>query len=157
VTAEFERLAYEAALRSLDKQEAYVEELRARTGVLLAASSLAASFLGQQAFQSHGPRALAIAALLAFFVSVAANVFILLSKQGLVFAQKGVRLYESLFAVHEDMAEVYRRLTYQLDRFWGANDAKIQWLARAFTLAAAALVVEMLTLATVLGGNLLSS
>jgi hypothetical protein len=49
MAGEFEKLAYEAALRGLDKQEGLIEELRTRTGVLLAASSLAASFLGQQA------------------------------------------------------------------------------------------------------------
>jgi hypothetical protein len=35
-------LAYEASLRRLDKQEQLLEELRARTGLLLAAASLAA-------------------------------------------------------------------------------------------------------------------
>jgi hypothetical protein len=40
------RLAYEASLRSLDKQEELLGELRSRTGLLLAASSVAASFLG---------------------------------------------------------------------------------------------------------------
>src|SRR5437870_1509368 len=45
MAAEFERLAYETALRGLDKQEELLRELRSRTGVLLAAASLAASFL----------------------------------------------------------------------------------------------------------------
>jgi hypothetical protein len=49
MAGEFEKLAYEAALRGLDKQENLLEELRTRTGVLLAASSLAASFLGPYA------------------------------------------------------------------------------------------------------------
>jgi hypothetical protein len=65
MAGEFEKLAYEAALRGLDKQEGLLEELRTRTGVLLAASSLAASFLGQQAFQNPSPRGLAITALVA--------------------------------------------------------------------------------------------
>jgi hypothetical protein len=73
VAGEFEKLAYEAALRGLDKQEGLLEELRTRTGVLLAASSLAASFLGQQAFQNPNPRGLAITALVAFVASIAAS------------------------------------------------------------------------------------
>ena len=40
-----EEIAYDAALRALDKQEALVAELRARSGVLLGASSIAASLL----------------------------------------------------------------------------------------------------------------
>lgn len=87
MAGEFERLAYEAALRGLDKQEGLLEELRTRTGVLLAASSLAASFLGQQTFQSPSPRGMAIVALVAFVVSIAASVFILLPKKNLIFAE----------------------------------------------------------------------
>lgn len=67
---EFERLAYEAALRGLDNQERLLEELRARTGVLLAAASIAASFLGQEAFQAPEQRVLVWAALIAFVTSI---------------------------------------------------------------------------------------
>ncbi len=134
-----------------------MEELRARAGVLLAVSSLGASLLGQQALQSPGPRELGIIALLAFTISIAADVFILLPKRNLVFMQKAPVLYEELFAHREDMSEVYRRLTYALDRFWRASDAKIQRLRRAFTIAALALVIEILALAGLLGGNILSS
>jgi len=154
MAGEFERLAYEAALRGLDKQEGLIEELRTRTGVLLAASSLAASFLGQQAFQSPSPRGLAITALVAFVVSIATCVFILLPKKNLIFAEAGAGLYEGLYAVRDDMPEVYRRLAYDLDRFWESNDGKIRRLTRAYTVAATALVVEVLSLAALLGDNI---
>jgi hypothetical protein len=154
VAGDFERLAYEAALRSLDKQEAYVEELRVRTGVLLAASSLAASFLGQQAFQGSNPRGVVLVALLAFVTSISTDVYILLPKQDLVFAEKGVSLYEGLFAVRGDLPEAYRRLTYELDRFWRSNDEKIQQLIRAFVVAATALIVEILALVVLLWDTL---
>ena len=152
---EFEKLADESALRGLDKQERYLEELRARTGVLLAASSLAASFLGQQAFRYPSPRGLVIVALLAFVVSIGAGVFILLPKKNLIFTQAGGGLYAGLVSLREDMPEVYRRLAYDLDRFWDSNDKRIQWLIRAFSLGAAALVIEILTLAILLGDNII--
>ena len=63
---ELERIAYEAALRSLDKQETLLNELRARTGLILAAASVAASFLGR----SGSSRVLATAAVGAFAVVV---------------------------------------------------------------------------------------
>jgi hypothetical protein len=154
MAGEFERLAYEAALRGLDKQENLLEELRTRTGVLLAASSLAASFLGQQAFKNPSPQGLAIAALAAFVISIAACVFILLPKKNLIFAETGAGLYEGLYAVREDMPEVYRRLAYDLDRFWESNDEKIRWITRAYTVAAGALVIEILSLAALLGDNI---
>jgi len=155
MAGDFERLAYEASLRGLDKQEGYLEELRARTGVLLAASSLAASFLGPQAFSHPEPRGLVATALLAFVASIGAGVFILVPKKDLIFAQAGVGLYEGLFALRDDMPEVYRRLAYDLGRFWESNDEKIQRLVRAFTLSAGALVVEVLALAGLLGDTIL--
>ncbi len=155
MAAEFEKLAYEAAQRGLDKQEGLLEELRSRTGVLLAASSLAASFLGQQAFRHPHPRGFAIAALVAFVISITASVFILLPKKNLVFAAVGSRLYEGLYALRDDLPEVYRRLAYDMDRFWESNDKTIRWLTRAFRLAAGALVLEILALAALLGDNIL--
>jgi hypothetical protein len=154
VAGEFEKLAYETALRGLDKQEKLLEELRTRTGILLAASSLAASFFGQQAFKDPSPRGLAIAALVALIASIAASLFILLPKRNLIFAEAGAGLYEGLYAFRDDMPEVYRRLAYDLDRFWDSNDRKITWLFRAFTVAASALVLEILSLAALLGDTI---
>jgi hypothetical protein len=70
VDNEFERLAYDASLRSLDKQEQLLNELRARTGLLLAASSLAASFLGRPAVDDDA-FSLGVLALVAFALSAA--------------------------------------------------------------------------------------
>lgn len=151
---EFERLAYEAALRSLDKQERVLEELRARTGVLLGASSLAAAFLGQAAFGDPEPLVLAVVALAAFVVSILTSVYILIPKKNLIFAEVGSGLYEGLYAFRDDIGEVYRRLAYQLDRFWDSNDTTIVRLSRAYGIAALALVVEILSLAAILSGNI---
>lgn len=155
MAAEFENLAYEAALRSLDKQEGLLEELRARTGVLLAASSLAASFLGQQAFRHPHPGELVIAALAAFVVSIGTSVYILMPKENLIFSESGSGLYEGLYEVRADMAEVYRRLAYDLDRFWDLNNGTIIRLTLAYKVAAGALVVEILSLAALLGDTIL--
>jgi len=97
---------------------------------------------------------MAITALVAFVVSIAACVFILLPKKNLIFAEAGAGLYEGLYAVRDDMPEVYRRLAYDLDRFWESNDGKIRRLTRAYTVAATALVVEILSLAALLGDNI---
>jgi hypothetical protein len=43
-------IAYESAVRALDKQERVLEQLRARTGIVLGASSVAASLLGRFAY-----------------------------------------------------------------------------------------------------------
>jgi hypothetical protein len=56
--------------------------------------------------------------------------------------------------VRDDLAEVYRRLAYQLDRFWDANDRTVAKLIGAYKVAAAALALEILALAAVLTGNI---
>ena len=151
----FERLAYEAAQRALDKQERLVDELRSRTGLLLAAASLAASFLGREAFAGDPKDGLAIVALATFLVAVGASVYVLVPKTGkFVFALVGAGLYEGLYSVKEDLAEVYRRLAYDLDRFWDENDAELQKLFRAFRLAALALSVEIVVLIAMVSDNL---
>jgi hypothetical protein len=152
---EYERLAYEAAQRALDKQERLLEELRSRTGVLLAAAALGASFLGREAFAGDPKRGLAIGALAALLVAIAASVYILVPKANkFVFAVVGAGLYEGLYAIREDLAEVYRRLAYDLDRFWDGNDNEMQKLFAAFRLAALALVVELLLLVAMVGDTL---
>lgn len=154
MAGDFEKLAYQEAVRGLDKQEGLLEALRARTGMLLAASSIATSFLGPQAFRDPNPKALAVAALIAFALSLGATAFVLLPNGGLVFATAGYEVYEELYAVRKDMAEVYRHLTYDLQGFWEANEEGMLWLSRAFTLATGALVVEILSLVILLGANL---
>lgn len=151
---DFERLAFEAALRALDKQERVLEELRARTGVLVGASSLAAAFLGQSAFGDPEPVVLAVLALVAFVISILTSVYILIPKKNLIFAEVGSGLYEGLYAVRDDMGEVYRRLAYQLDRFWESNDETIVRLSRAYGTAALALIIEILSLAAILSGTI---
>lgn len=143
---EFERLAYESAVRALDKQEALLEELRGRTGILLAASALAASFLGESAFRDASGW-LAAVALLAFVVSIAASVFVLVPRSNqFVFAISGPDVYVELFEFREDLGEVYRRLAYDLGRFWGANDDRLTPLFNAYRVGAASLVLEILAL-----------
>lgn len=155
MAAEFEKLAYEAALRGLDKQEGLLEEMRSRAGILLAASSVAASFLGQRAYLSPSVSSLVFTALAAFVISIGASVFVLLPKKNLVFAPAGADVYASFYAAREDLAEVYRRLAYDLDRFWDSNDLEISRAAKASTIAAGALVIETLSLAALLGDTFL--
>lgn len=155
--SDYERLAYEAALRGLDKQEELLRELRARTGILLAASSLAASFLGREALDQVDSLALAIvatAALVAFAVSIGGSIYILLPKRDLYFSPSGSVLYEQLYEVRDDLAEVYRRLAYELDRGWDRNEQKLDRLFAAFRIAAIALATEIVLLITLVSGTL---
>jgi hypothetical protein len=98
---------------------------------------------------------LAAAALAAFVVSLGASLFVLLPKSGLIFAAGGRGIFEGFYAIRQDMADVYRHLVYELQAYWESNDREMLWLSRAFTVAAAALVAEVLSLGSLLAGRLL--
>ncbi len=76
-------------------------------------------------------------------------------KENLFFSEAGAGLYEGLYDVRSDIAEVYRRLAYELDRFWDSNDKTVVKLSHTYRFAAGALVVEILSLAVLLGDNIL--
>jgi hypothetical protein len=149
-----EHRAYETALRSLDVQERSLTELRSRTGTMLAASSLTASFLGavtvQQTKHLHTVEVLAIVALA---VSLILSVYVLLPKSGFVFSLNAVSLYEDLYEI-EDEAEVDRRLAYWLEGYWKANQKKVELLSTLFFVAAIALLMQLLFWTWALAGTL---
>jgi hypothetical protein len=142
-------------IRTLEVQERSVDQLRARTGMLLAASSLSASFLGAQTIQHEsGLGALSAIALVLLIVSVGLCVYLLLGKQGFVFSISGREIYESLFAFQDDAEETRRRLVYWIEAFWTANQAKIENLSRYFLVASIALVLQLIFWAFALASNI---
>ncbi len=148
-------LAYEAAIRALDLQERALEQLRARTGTLLAASSLTASFLGAISIQhSAGFGALDALALLAMVTSISLCVYVLLPKSGFVFSLSAPAMYEELFEFREDEQEIRRRLIYWLEGYWQDNQAKIDILGRYYLAAAVALIFQLILWSWALGATI---
>jgi hypothetical protein len=138
------QLSYQAGTRALDLQERGVEQLRARTGTLLAASSLTASFLGAQAIQyANGLGILGVLALISLASSIGLCVYVLLPKRGFVFSLKAPTVYENLFPYEDDDDEVHRRLIYWLEEFWKTNQDKIDSLGRYFLGASIALILQL--------------
>lgn len=136
-------LSYDAAVRALDLQERSVEQLRARTGTLLAASSLTASFLGAQTIQhTGGLQALGSLALISLAASIVLCIYVLLPKRELVFSVNAARMYETLFEIGEE-EEVRRRLIYWLEEYRQANEDEIEDLGRYFFGAAVALTLQL--------------
>jgi hypothetical protein len=75
-------------------------------------------------------------------------------KKDLVFSLIGSRVYEELYEFKDDLSEVYRRLTYDLDRFWTSNDRVLKRTFVVFRVATWALVAEALLLLGTVGGIL---
>jgi len=149
------QIAYDSAVRALDLQERGIEQLRARTGTLLAASSLTASFLGALAIQHSATfGALDALGLIAMVSSITLCVYVLLPKKGFVFSLSGPGVYEELFEFREDMAEIHRRLIYWLEDYWEANQAKVDILGRFYLAAAVGLLIQLILWASALGATL---
>jgi hypothetical protein len=108
--ASLEQATYELALRALAQPEQALTEIRARTGTLLTASSLIASFLGAEAIARNGLNVWIVLALVAFGVSVVLSIYVLLPKEGLIFALDAPETYEALYDVRDDEEEFARTL-----------------------------------------------
>jgi hypothetical protein len=141
--ARLEQEAHRIAAHALGQQEQALTELRTRTGTLLTAASLIASFLGGQALRHEGLSAWIVLALVAFGLSVVLCIYVLLPKDGLIFAVDAPQAYEALYGVREDDDEIDRRLAYWLQSFRESNHPTVQRLTKAFELAGFALLAEI--------------
>jgi hypothetical protein len=137
-----ERIAYEIAVRALAQQEGSLDDLRGRAGTLLAASSIVTSFLGGRALDTSGLDGWTTAALSVFAATVAASIYVLWPRADLIFAVNGPRAYEVLYG--QGTAEIHRTLAYWIQGFRNQNQDAIIWLNRAYSLGAAAVVLDVI-------------
>lgn len=137
-----QKLAFELSLRLLDQQEATLNELRARTGTLLAGSSLIASFLGARALDRAGFGIVTGAAIVAFIFSIATSAYVLLPKQNLIFGVRGSELFEEEFGEPGGLSETHRRLAYWLESFRDDNQPTVDRLFFWFRMSVGALLFE---------------
>lgn len=120
-----------------------MNELRARTGTLLAASSIVASFLGGRASDEE-TGVFTVLALVAFVGSVAASIYVLAPKDGLIFALRGSALFEAEQDDPGGLPETHRRLAYWLESFYDENHKTIRWMFRAYWAATIAVLGQVL-------------
>jgi hypothetical protein len=123
-----DRLAFESR-PGRERQERSLDELRARTGTLLAASSLAASFLGARAADA-GSGLLTVLALAAFVASIVFSAFVLIPREELVFSLRGTALLAAERGDPGGIEETYRRLTHWTERFLDSNQPLIDRRSR---------------------------
>jgi hypothetical protein len=112
--ARLEEITYEAGRHALADQEALVSGIRQRTGTLLAAHALVASFLGATVIRAHGVDGFGWIALGALVLGLA-GAAVLLAPWSLKFSI--------------DARELYNQLSPQAQA--EANDEELSWLAEA--------------------------
>jgi hypothetical protein len=143
-TSALAQLSYELSLRTLSQQESTLNELRARTGTLIAAASLVTSFLGGAAIARHGLDVWSVLALIAFVASVTLATWVLLPEGNLIFSVHGSALFEDeIEADIFEIGETYRRLAYWLDGYHAENKPKLARLFVRYRWSTVALLAEV--------------
>ena len=140
-----QQLAYETSAQALREQERLLSDLRTRTGTLLTAASLVASFLGARAVDLEGLSALNVIGGLSYLTTIAVSVYLLAPTPRLVFAIRGSEAFEYFVEHGADLDEAHRTLSYWIDRQHGTNKLRIDRLVVFFGIACAALLPEVVS------------
>ncbi|HEV7495664.1 hypothetical protein [Baekduia sp.] len=129
-----EEVTYEAGRAALADQEAMVGGIRQRTGTLLAAQALVASFLGGTAIKDHGFHALGWLAVLALLMGLVVAA-VVLAPWRLKFAVNARDLYEQLYRQAREEADL-DSLRWLAAAGFGYQDLRlrnaqsVRWLSR---------------------------
>jgi cytochrome c-type biogenesis protein CcmH/NrfG len=136
------QLTYEQAQKALEQQERQVNELRQRTGTLLAAAALTASFFGAAAPGHDGLVAPVVLAGIALAVTVLSGLYVLYPHE-LEFSVDARRLYDHLSPDQNDPERILLRLAFGLRDTRERNGQAADRLARCLAIAAVALVAQI--------------
>ena len=137
------QLAYGLSLRSLTEQESALNELRSRTGVLLAATAIAIALFGRSSLET-GSRNIADLVGVGFaLVSFLLSVFVVAPKHSFAFVVDAAAAHETFTAEGVSTEDAHVALVYWNREVWEANQAVIDTLFRAFWWACVALVAAV--------------
>lgn len=151
VAGELEELVYGLAQQALAEQDSTFDELRTRTGTLLAASSLVASFLGARAIDDARFSWANIVALCAFIATALLSVYVLFPRSGVARSISAAVAYEDFTAKGIEIAEAHRRLAYWSQDAYAQNQGMVNRLFWGFRGACTALLGEVVFWAIALG------
>lgn len=136
------QLTYDQAQKALDQQERQVSDLRQRTGTLLGAAALTASFFGAAALGRDGVGIPVGIAGIALAVTVLSGLYVLYPHP-MEFATDARRLYDALEPDRDDLERLQLRLAFGLRDTREENGRRVDRLARCLAIAAIALVVQI--------------
>jgi cytochrome c-type biogenesis protein CcmH/NrfG len=136
------QLVYDQAQKALEQQERQVYELRQRTGTLLAAAALIASFFGTAAVGRDGGTVPVVLAGVALVITVLSGLYVLYPHQ-LDFALDARRLYDHLVADEHNSDEVFLSLAFGLRDQRAFNGRTVDRIGRCVAIAAVALGLQI--------------
>ncbi|HEU6446573.1 MAG TPA: hypothetical protein VFL61_16080 [Gaiellaceae bacterium] len=138
-----EEFAYDLSLRSLTQQEALLNEVRARTGVLLAATAIAISLLGGRALDDGARTILDLTGVGLGTVSFFLSVYVLAPRGRFSFNPHGWETYEYFIGQGSDVGEAQRILAYWNREVWDDNQRVIDRMLTSFRWACFALAAAV--------------
>lgn len=138
------KVAYDEAVRALSEQQAAIESLRGRAGLLLSAAAVTTSFLGAQALRSDGSSFCSWLAL-ACFVVVAATSLAILWPRSWEFTASPREVLERCVESAETFqsADLHRDLSLHMDDGYLVNHQGLKELALLFQMASGFLTFEV--------------
>jgi len=138
------KVAYDEAVRALSEQQAAIESVRARAGLLLSAAAVTTSFLGSQALQGGRSSFFSWPALLCF-VAVAATSLAILWPRAWEFAAypSGV-VGGRIDSEDVQVEDLYRDLSLRMHGSYLENCLALKHLAAFFQVASALLTIEVI-------------
>ena len=139
------KVAYDEAVRALSEQQAAIESVRARAGLLLSAAAVTTSFLGAQALRGGGAGFCSWLALLSFVVVAAVSLAILWPRVWELTANPRdvvESCIESEGAIR--IEDLYRDLSLYMHGSFAENHRGLERLATLFQAASGFLTIEVL-------------
>ena len=138
------KIAYDEAVGALSEQQAAIDNLRARAGLLFSAAAITTSFLGSQALRSHGLDAASWLALLSFLAMAATSLAILWPRrwEGAASPREVIENYvESEEA--NSLEDLHRNLSLHMSRSYRENHEGLEQLANFLRLGSGLLTFEV--------------
>ncbi|HEX6702431.1 MAG TPA: hypothetical protein VF101_17010 [Gaiellaceae bacterium] len=138
-----QELGYELAQKALDQQEAALDDLRTRTGTLLTATALVATFLGARALDGATNRALALSGVGFSIGCIVLCVYVLAPRRSISLAFSGSAARAYFVASNAKLDDAYLTLADWMDYVWRSNQIVIARLDLAFRGGATMLVAAI--------------
>jgi hypothetical protein len=139
------KLAYDESIRGLNLQSTAVDELRSRTGVLIAAATVASAFLGSAALARHPASYWAnILGLLAFIAVIGLSLGVLWPSEDWEFVYDPEVLDEDYFVREVEVTEMCRAMSLGNAGSHHENQGKLNGRFKLFRLASIALLLDIL-------------
>lgn len=148
------KVAYDEAVRALSEQQAAIESVRTRAGLLLSVAAVTTSFLGAQALQDSAGLCSWLALLC--FVAATATSLAILWPRGWEFAANSRRMVESCVESAEEIRieDLYRDLSLRMRVSFSVNHRGLNELAALFQAASGLLTIEVVLWIAAIASNL---